>query len=265
MDTSSRFFCAKPFETAFSESGMHPTLDAVSTRSYALAIIMAKTHYPVDADLVMQELSRVDAHLGRLILKVGSFPTKRQKPQHPFESLLRAIVYQQLAGAAAATIFGRVKALGTDGKFPTPEEILRATKAKLRRAGLSRQKIAAVKDLAKKTIDGTVPSLAAIRRMSEEEILERLTQVHGIGEWSVHMFLMFQLGRPDVLPLKDYGIQKGFQHVYGLADTPKPMAILEHAERWRPYRSIACWYLWRAVEQRNDERKTEKIGKKKKR
>jgi 3-methyladenine DNA glycosylase/8-oxoguanine DNA glycosylase len=200
----------------------------------------------------MEELSRVDTHLARIILKVGSFPTKKQKPQTPFESLLRAIVYQQLAGAAAATIFGRVKALGTDGKCPTPEEILRATKPKLRRAGLSRQKIAAVKALAK------------IRRMTEEEILERLTQVHGIGEWSVHMFLMFQLGRPDVLPLKDYGIQKGFQHVYGLADTPKPKAIIEHAERWRPYRSIACWYLWRAVEERNDERSTQKIAAKKK-
>jgi DNA-3-methyladenine glycosylase II len=225
---------------------------------------MAKTHYPVDAEQVMRELCSADRHLARVILKVGSFPTKKQKSQPPFESLLRAIVYQQLAGAAAATIFGRVKALGTDGKFPTPEVILRATKPKLRRAGLSRQKIAAVKDLAKKTMDGTVPSLAAIRRMSEEEILERLTQVRGIGEWSVHMFLMFQLGRPDVLPLKDYGIQKGFQHVYGLADTPKPKAILEHAERWRPYRSIACWYLWRAVEERNDERKTKKIATKKK-
>jgi DNA-3-methyladenine glycosylase II len=225
---------------------------------------MAKTHFPVDTALVMQELSRMDTHLARIILKVGSFPTKKQKPQTPFESLLRAIVYQQLAGAAAATIFGRVKALGSNGMCPTPEEILRARKAKLRRAGLSRQKIAAVKDLAKKTIDGTVPPLATIRRMSEEEILERLTQVHGIGEWSVHMFLMFQLGRPDILPIKDYGIQKGFQHVYGLADAPKPKAILEHAERWRPYRSIACWYLWRALDERNDQRKTEKIAKKKK-
>jgi len=225
---------------------------------------MAKTHYPVDADLVMQELSRVDTHLARIILKVGSFPTKKQKPQTPFESLLRAIVYQQLAGAAAATIFGRVRALGTNGTCPTPEEILRATKPKLRRAGLSRQKIAAVKDLAKKTIDGTVPTLAKIRRMSEEEIIERLTQVHGIGEWSAHMFLMFQLGRPDVLPIKDYGILKGFQHVYGLADTPKPNVIIEHAERWRPYRSIACWYLWRAVEERNDERKMKKIATEKK-
>jgi DNA-3-methyladenine glycosylase II len=223
---------------------------------------MAKTHYPVDAELVMRELSRADQHLGRIILKVGSFPTKKQKSQPPFESLLRAIVYQQLAGAAAATIFGRVKALGTNGKCPTPEEILRMRKPKLRRAGLSRQKIAAVKDLAKKTLDGTVPTLAQIRRMSEEEILERLTQVHGIGEWSVHMFLMFQLGRPDVLPTKDYGILKGFQHIYGLADTPKPKALLEHAELWRPYRSIACWYLWRALDERNAERVAAKKNKK---
>jgi DNA-3-methyladenine glycosylase II len=212
---------------------------------------MARTHYPVDADEVMRELCRVDRHLARVIRTVGSFPTKKQKPQTPFESLLRAIVYQQLAGKAAATILGRVQALGSNGICPTPEEILRASRAKLRGAGLSRQKIAAVRDLAKKTIDGTVPPLARIRRMSEDEILERLTRVRGIGEWSVHMFLMFQLGRPDVLPIHDYGIRKGFQHIYGLEDEPKPQAVLEHGERWRPYRSIASWYLWRAVEQRN--------------
>jgi DNA-3-methyladenine glycosylase II len=228
-----------------------PGLDVTAPRSYASSSIMSKTHYPVDAEHVMRELCRADRHLARVIHKVGSFPTKKQKPQPPFESLLRAIVYQQLAGKAAATIFERVKALGSDGKCPSPEEILRATKAKLRRAGLSRQKIAAVKDLASKTLDGTVPPLAAIRRMSEEAILERLTQVRGIGEWSVHMFLMFQLGRPDVLPIHDYGIRKGFQHVYGLEDEPKPQVVLEHGERWRPYRSIASWYLWRAVEERN--------------
>lgn len=224
---------------------------------------MAKTHYPVNAEHVMRELSRMDRHLGRLIRKVGSFPTKKQKPQPPFESLLRAIVYQQLAGAAAKTIFGRVKALGSDGNCPSPEEILFASKAKLRAAGLSRQKIAAVKDLAKKTMDGTVPPLATIRRMSEEEILERLTQVRGIGEWSVQMFLMFQLGRPDVLPIRDYGIQKGFQHIYGLEDPPKPQAILEHGERWRPYRSIASWYLWRAVDEKNEKKSAVKKLKKK--
>jgi len=196
----------------------------------------------------MRELCRADRHLAKVIRKVGSFPTKRQKPQQPYQSLLQAIVYQQLAGKAAATIFGRVKALGASG-FPTPEEILLLDETKLRGAGLSRQKIAAVKDLAAKTLDGTVPPLAKLRRMSEAEIHERLVQVRGIGEWSVQMFLMFRLGRPDVLPTRDLGIQKGFQYVYRLKATPKPEHILEHGERWRPYRSIASWYLWRAVEQ----------------
>jgi DNA-3-methyladenine glycosylase II len=209
---------------------------------------MARTHYPVDAVLAMRELSRADRHLARVIRRIGSFPTKKRKAQHPFASLLQAIVYQQLAGKAAEAIFGRLKALGVSG-FPTPEEILRASKIKLRRAGLSRQKIAAVKDLAAKTLDGTVPPLAKIRRMSEEEIHERLTRVHGIGEWSVQMFLMSRLGRPDVLPAHDLGIRKGFQIVYGHEDVPKPQAILEHGERWRPYRSIASWYLWRAADE----------------
>src|SRR5580704_5530972 len=210
---------------------------------------MAKTHFPVDTEHVMRELSRVDRRLAKVIRRVGCFPTKREKPQHPYESLFRAIVYQQLAGKAAATIFGRVKALGAGG-FPTPEEILLMDDSKLRGAGLSRQKIAAVKDLAARTLDGTVPPLAKIRRMSEEEIHERLTQVHGIGEWSVQMFLMSRLGRPDVLPVQDYGIRKGFQRVYGLKGEPKPQVILEYGERWRPYRSIASWYLWRALEEK---------------
>jgi DNA-3-methyladenine glycosylase II len=222
---------------------------------------MSKTHYPVDAALVMLELSRADRQLARVIRRVGTFPTKRRKPQHPFASLLQAIVYQQIAGKAAEAIFGRVKALGANG-FPTPEEILRVSKLKLRRAGLSRQKIAAVRDLAAKTLDGTVPTLAKARRMSEEEILERLTQVRGIGEWSVQMFLMSRLGRPDVLPIHDYGIQKGFQRVYGHKDVPKPQVILEHAERWRPYRSIASWYLWRALEEKQTKPKRKTKAKK---
>jgi DNA-3-methyladenine glycosylase II len=210
---------------------------------------MAKTHYPVDAAQVMRELSRTDRHLARVIRRIGCFPTKRQKPQPPFASLLQAIVYQQLAGKAAATIFGRVKALGSSG-FPTPGEILLLDETKLRGAGLSRQKIAAVKDLAAKTLDGTVPPLSKLRRMSEEEIHERLVQVRGIGEWSVQMFLMFRLGRPDVLPIHDLGIRKGFQIVYGHKDAPKPQIILEQGERWRPYRSIASWYLWRAADEK---------------
>jgi DNA-3-methyladenine glycosylase II len=209
---------------------------------------MAKTHFPVDTAHVMRELTRIDRHLAKVIRRVGSFPTKRQKPQHPFSSLLQSIVYQQLAGKAAATIHGRVKALSASGS-PTPEEIVLIDDSKLRGAGLSRQKIAAVRDLAAKTLDGTVPPLAKLRRMSEAEIHERLVQVRGIGEWSVQMFLMFRLGRPDVLPIRDLGIQKGFQIVYGHKKAPKPQFILEHGERWRPYRSIASWYLWRAVDE----------------
>ena len=223
---------------------------------------MARTHYGVDAGDVMRELSRVDRKLARVIRRVGCFPTKKQKPQAPFASLLQAIVYQQLAGKAAATIFGRVKALGASG-FPTPEEILSLDVTQLRGAGLSRQKIAAVKDLAAKTLDGTVPPLGRLRRMSEVEIRERLTQVRGIGEWSVQMFLMFRLGRPDVLPVHDLGIRKGFQIVYGHEDAPKPQAILEYGERWRPYRSIASWYLWRAADQNNAKKSASKKNKKK--
>ena len=196
----------------------------------------------------MRELSRLDPHLAQVIRRVGSFPTKRQKPQPPFASLLRAIVYQQITGKAAETILGRVKALGA-ADFPTPEEILSLDESKLRGAGLSWQKIAAAKDLAAKTLDGTVPSLGKLRRMSEDEIHERLIQVRGIGTWSVQMFLMFRLGRADVLPIHDLGIRKGFQLVYGHKDVPKPEFILEHGERWRPYRSIASWYLWRAVDE----------------
>jgi DNA-3-methyladenine glycosylase II len=219
---------------------------------------MAKPHYGFDAAKVMQELCLADRRLARIIRKVGAYPTKRPKPQHPFAVLLRAIVYQQLATKAAAAIFGRVTALGANG-FPTPEEILQFDEVKLRGAGLSRQKIAAVKDLAARTIDGTVPDLKEIRRMSEEQILERLTRVHGIGEWSVQMFLIFQLGRPDVLPIHDYGLRKGFQNVYGLDDVPKPKAVLAHGERWRPYRSIASWYLWRAAEMKTTRVKNELI------
>jgi DNA-3-methyladenine glycosylase II len=224
---------------------------------------MARTHSPSEAAEVIAALSRADRRLARVIRKVGPFPTEKRKPQHPFATLLRAIVYQQLAGKAAAAIHSRVMALGANGNGPTPEEILRASRAKLRRAGLSRQKIAAVRDLAKKTLDGTVPPHAKIFRMSEEEILERLTQVRGIGEWSVQMYLMFQLSRPDVLPIHDYGLRKGFQRVYGLKDVPKPQAVLEHGERWRPHRTIASWYLWRAAEQKGAAKSVKIVMKKK--
>jgi len=241
----------------------HPNVDAAAGRSYP-SFAMARTHTDAEVAQVMDALSRADRKLAPFIRKFGPFPTEVPEPKHPYAVLLRAIVYQQLAGAAAKAIFARVKALGADGEYPTPEEILRAGSAKLRRAGLSRQKIAAVKDLAKRTIDGTVPPLEKIRNMSEEQIVERLTKVHGIGEWSAQMFLMFQLRRPDVLPVHDYGLRKGFQYVYRLKGVPKPKAFLACGERWRPYRSIASWYLWRAVEAKAKEKFSSKGSSKKK-
>ena len=223
---------------------------------------MAKTHYRVDAAEVMRALSRADKRLARVIQRVGSFPTKRQKPQHPFaEPRFRPLCTQQLAEQGGRYNFGAGKKALSASDFPTPEEILQLDESKLRGAGLSRQKIAAVKDLAAKTLDGTVPPLSKLRRMSEVEIHQRLVQVRGIGEWSVQMFLMFRLGRPDVLPVNDLGIRAGFQHVYGHKNVPKPQIILEHGERWRPYRSIASWYLWRALDEKRAKAKTKKQAK----
>jgi len=205
--------------------------------------------YPFDPQHVMSELSRADRKLARAIRRIGPFPIEGRKPRPPFECLLEAIFYQQITGKAAQTILGRVKALFDERRMPKPAEILAAPRAKLRRAGLSRQKIAAAKDLAKKTLDGTVPSLREIRRMGDDEIIARLTAVHGIGEWSAQMFMIAWLLRPDILPVDDYGLRKGFAELYGHKEVPKPKVILEHGERWRPYRSIASWYLWRVADQ----------------
>lgn len=167
---------------------------------------------------------------------------------NPFESLARNIIYQQLHGNAAAAIHQRVRDLFGKRTRLTPREILNAPEELLRGAGLSRAKTAAIKDLAAKTLDGTVPTLARLSRMADEEIIERLTTVRGIGRWTVEMLLIFRLGRPDVLPVGDFAVRKGFMHVYGLQEQPKPGELLLHGERWRPFRSVASWYLWRASE-----------------
>ena len=166
----------------------------------------------------------------------------------PFAALARSIAYQQLTGKAAATIHGRVLALYHPRRHPRPEDVLATEDAHLRAAGLSRSKILAVKDLAAKTLDGTVPTLARLRRLDDEEIVERLSSVRGIGRWTVEMLLIFRLGRPDVLPATDYGVRKGFQKTFKTRGLPTPAQVLKRGERWRPYRSIASWYLWRSLE-----------------
>jgi DNA-3-methyladenine glycosylase II len=167
----------------------------------------------------------------------------------PFDALAESIAYQQLSGKAAATIWGRVRALYPKTKWLDPEKVLATPDEKLRGAGLSRSKTAAIKDLAAKTLDGTVPSGRALARMSDDEIITRLTQVRGIGRWTVEMLLLFDLGRPDVWPVDDYGVRKGFAKTFRKRKLPAPKELMKHGEKWRPYRSVAAWYFWRALDQ----------------
>lgn len=174
----------------------------------------------------------------------------------PFDALAESIAYQQLSGKAAATIWGRVRALYPKKKFLDPKLVLKTPDRKLRAAGLSGSKVAALKDLAAKTVDGTVPSARVLAKMTDEEIIERLVQVRGIGRWTVEMLLLFDLGRPDVWPVTDYGVQKGFAKTFGKRKLPTPKQMLKHGEKWRPYRSVAAWYFWRALDKPEMEAKS---------
>jgi DNA-3-methyladenine glycosylase II len=200
-----------------------------------------------DPQEAIEYLSAVDATLAALIERAGPFTMQIRSLHNPFEALARNIIYQQLHAKAAAAIHARVLALFQQSKL-RPQDILAASEEELSGAGLSRAKLAALKDLAAKTLDGTVPTLARLRRMNDQEIIERLTTVRGIGRWTVEMLLMFRLGRADVLPSGDYAVRKGFGLVYGLEESPKPKELDQYGERWRPFRSVASWYMWRAVE-----------------
>jgi DNA-3-methyladenine glycosylase II len=196
----------------------------------------------------VEHLCGADRTLARLIRKVGPCTLKPKNRRAPFEALVQAVTHQQLNGTAAATILKRVRDIYSGKRFPSPEDLLATSDERLRAAGLSRAKTAALKDIAAKTIDGTIPGSRAIVRMSNEEILERLTSVRGVGPWTVEMLLMFTLGRMDVLPVTDYGVRKGFAVTYGWKELPTPKELLTYGERWRPHRSTAAWYLWRALE-----------------
>jgi DNA-3-methyladenine glycosylase II len=193
-------------------------------------------------------LAERDERLKNLIAETTPFQIDVADTQSPYEALLEAIAYQSISGKAAATIYGRIKALGSTGRAPTPQEMLKLRKPVLRKAGLSGAKIVAMKDLAQKTISGIVPTLEQAEKMSDEELVERLVSVRGIGAWTVEMFLIFRLGRPDVLPIHDLGVQKGWSVTYGKKHKPKPKELLKFGERWRPYRTVASWYMWRAFE-----------------
>src|SRR2546427_1293456 len=203
---------------------------------------------PFDPRLAMATLAAKDPPLAPLIKDTQEFRIETDGSDSPYEILLEAIAYQSISGKAAATIFGRVKALGANGRAPTPDEMLKLRKSALRKAGLSGAKVLAMKDLAKKTITGIVPSLEEAQKLSDEELVERLVSVRGIGAWTVEMFLIFRLGRPDVLPIHDLGVKKGWTVTYGKKHMPKPKELLAFGERWRPYRTVASWYMWRAFE-----------------
>jgi len=214
-----------------------------------------------DIPAAIAAVSAADPKLARLITRAGPFTMKLSSTLSPFESLVEAIVYQQLHGKAAATIHRRLlesfHPIAGLGVHFDPQHILDCPTPQLRAAGLSANKTLALRDLAAKTLDGTVPSLPRIRKMSDEAIVEHLTQVRGIGVWTVQMMLIFRLGRPDVLPTNDYGVRKGFALTFqGLkptdkvtpADLPTPAEMEKRAKRWQPWRSVASWYLWRACD-----------------
>ena len=197
---------------------------------------------------ILAHLSRADAVLGGLIRAVGPSRLARDADCHPFQTLAQAIAHQQLNGTAANTILRRLADSCGAGAFPTPEQVLAASAESLRAAGFSFAKVAALRDLAEKTLAAVVPDAATLLELDDEAIIARLTQVRGIGRWTVEMLLVFQLRRPDVLPVDDFGIRSGFQAAYGLSRLPRPQALAAWGERWRPYRTTAAWYLWRALE-----------------
>jgi len=203
---------------------------------------------PFDLSIATKHLADRDPVLAELISACQSFQAEMEAHQSPYEALLEAIAYQSISGKAAATIFGRVKALSDNGNIPTPHEMLKLRPQALRKAGLSGAKVLAMKDLAKKTIEGIVPSLEESEKLSDEELVKRLISVRGIGAWTVEMFLIFRLARPDVLPIHDLGVQKGWSVAYGKKHKPSPKELLAFGERWRPYRTVASWYMWRAFQ-----------------
>ena len=199
-------------------------------------------------DQAHRHLAASDPRMGALIARSKRYDVKAGGLVRPFDALAESIAYQQLSGKAAATIWGRVRALYPGKKYLDPKAVLKTPDRKLRGAGLSRSKVAALKDLAAKTIDGTVPTVRALAKMSDEEIIERLIQVRGIGRWTVEMLLLFDLARPDVWPIHDYGVQKGFAKTFGKRKLPTPKQLLKHGKKFAPHRSVAAWYFWRALD-----------------
>ena len=202
-----------------------------------------------DPELALQTLSAADPKLAKLITRVGPYRLQLKTTPSIFAALAESIVYQQLHGKAAATIFARVCALFPRARGAlTAAQVLSASEADLRGAGLSKAKYLALRDLAERSVNGSIPTLAQLQKLDDEAIIERLTEVRGIGRWTVEMLLMFRLGRADVLPVDDFGVRKGYSIAFGTPEMPTKAELEARAKRWRPYRTVASWYLWRATD-----------------
>jgi len=208
---------------------------------------------------IIRHLGKRDAVLRQEMRRHGPCTLVAARRGSPFQALVTAVAHQQLNGTAATTILGRFVALFPGKRFPKPDDLAAVSDEHLRGVGFSAAKVAAIRDLAARTLDGTVPTARAIVRLSDDQIIARLISVRGVGRWTVEMLLMSQLGRPDVLPADDFGVRNGFRIAYGLDAMPTPKALLAHGECWRPWRSVAAWYLWRVADRDKLTRTTRKI------
>src|SRR5579871_4792145 len=195
-----------------------------------------------------KHLSKRDPIMGLLIREHGLCELVPETRRSPFQSLVQAVAHQQLHGTAANTILTRFRKLFPGRKFPRPEDLAGVTDLQIRACGFSFAKIKAIRDIAEKTLSGVVPSSREIVKLPDEEIIARLTEVRGVGRWTVEMLLIFQLGRPDVLPVDDFGVRAGYRVAYKKREMPKPKALLVFGARWRPHATTAAWYLWRAAD-----------------
>ena len=207
-----------------------------------------KPKYRYDPAAALAHLTAADPVLAVVLKRVGPFALELQPTASLFEAMLRSIVYQQLHGKAAASILARVRTELERHGGVTPAAATRASDEVLRAAGLSRNKLLAIRDLARRCLDGTVPTFAEAHELGDDELVARLTTVRGIGPWTVHMLMIFHLGRPDVMPTGDFAIRLAFKKIYRKRQDPKPDLIVKHARRWQPYRSVASWYLWRSLD-----------------
>jgi len=202
-----------------------------------------------------KHLSKRDAVMRLLIREHGKCDLLPEKRPSPFQTLVRAVAHQQLNGTAANTILNRFKKLFPNRKFPRPEDLAGVTDEQIRGCGFSYAKIKSIRDIAEKTLSGVVPTTREIMLLSDDEIVERLTEVRGIGRWTVEMLLIFQLGRHDVLPAADFGVRTGFKHAYKKREMPTVKQLLAHGEIWRPHRTTASWYLWCVADALKDAKK----------